>query len=99
MIDNELIRGGVYIPPSYRGNALSLESRAIEEECEKEPPCEKKTERKGPLLSGLCSGEDGWLWVAVVVLAVFLVCRESDSGRGRSFDDPLLYLGILLLLT
>lgn len=98
MTDNELIRGSVYIPPSYRGNALALEAATIKDECEIEPPCEKKQERKGSLLSGLCSGDEGWLWVALIVAAVLLICREKENGTHGGIDDTLLYLGVLLLL-
>lgn len=104
-------RGSVYIPPSYRGNALSL-CRIAEDECELEHDCgERCAEAKeidcrpqnearceGNLITKLFSGEKGWLWVVLLVAAVLLFDKDKGSGECKGKDEWWVYLLLLLLL-
>ena len=99
----------VYIPPSYRGNALFLEQLAREEDgrdgCEHPhtPPCEREAPPPPPPQSG-CR-EEGLLGRitaflgsdGAVVAAVVLFLLFSRKGKEDDRGDDLLTLLVLLL--
>ena len=104
-------RGSVYIPPSYRGNALSL-CRIAEDECEHErndcnercmeaheEHCpQKDTKCESNLITRLFSDEHGWLWVVLLVAAVLLFDKEKGSAECTGKDEWWPYLLLLLVL-
>lgn len=91
----------VYIPQSYRGNALELERACVpaeETECKAEQgSCPAEQKRESNVLSRLFSSESG----NAVILLVLALLLLGDGGRDKKEkcpDDTLLYLGLLLLL-
>lgn len=94
--------GSVYIPPSYRGNALELERDAKEqyvEECKKdtaEGVCEQKKDTGG--LRHPFSEDGGSSAVVLLVLFLLLLSDAGQDKKGKCPEDMLLYLGLLFLL-
>ena len=97
-------RPSVYIPPSYRGNALYLERLGREDEpceegeqkCERrpEPPCRPEDQRGEGIFGRITSflGSDG-----AVVAAVALFLLFSRKGKQDERGDDLLTVLVLLL--
>ncbi len=95
----------VYIPPSYRGNALFFENAGQEEECPADRPQEHKCaqeEKKASecresgllgRLGGILSSDSA----VIVAVALFLLFSKKDDCGDRG-DDLLTLLLIALVL-
>ena len=100
-------RSSVYIPPTYRGNALELGMAREECEAHSERPCPAQEQdgctggdgkREGGILSRLLSCDSETIWVLLLVGAVLLLGREKNESCDTDHGDALWYLLLLVLV-